>query len=613
MLKAVLLTTVLLIVLSIVEGPVKLKLQGDTKIIAAINDALKYRVPNYWRSDTYQIWKHSDGKRGWDGYNRPIKFVPRANPPVAGTFRGWLEDILRVCRDNNFVVDTSRLLPLPFSKLVTDDLPDDLIQADFDLDDNQREGICQWLRHAMGINNVTVNGGKTAMFCAAGAFIKRHYPNTRILYLVPTERLVKQAVENARGFLPDWDIGQYGGGKHDLDAVDMVVATGASAGINFDDKVKQGWYSSFSTLFCDESHRVAGPTMQAVTQAVPAFFRFGASDSTKADDPVAFANIKGILGPIRQKVCIEPLISMGRAAKPYIYLVDIPEWKNEYRNCQHSAPLDTKAWILSDGKWTQGLYKGPAVQYDDKGEILMMEKRVTTTDEFGKPVFKCGILQHHKELLPVQNPGWHIIEGLDHSYYEVESRWCLLDRLYDTAIIRNKKRNALIAEWAEYFSKQDKQTLIVCTRTLHILILEDLIKRYVPSDKVRILFSKNTATERDETFDWLRNTPGAILITPLVKEGVSINEIRAGVIADHIVGWEVANQILGRFLRKKPKAVENNAEVVWFIDRMHPRMARNSLALFKALEKIRGYTYYFPCSNSDSIALATRYDAVDMT
>jgi hypothetical protein len=168
----------------VIEGPVKIKLTGDRREIDAINDVLKYRVPNYWRSDAYQIWKHSGGKRGWDGFNRPIKWVPRASSAIA--FRGWTEDILTACRDNNIDVDTSKLLPLPFKNLTIDDLPNDLIQADFELDDNQRRGVTLWLKHAIGINHVTVNGGKTAMFCAAASYIKRQFPSARMLYLVPT-------------------------------------------------------------------------------------------------------------------------------------------------------------------------------------------------------------------------------------------------------------------------------------------------------------------------------------------------------------------------------------------------------------------------------------------
>lgn len=66
-----------------------------------------------------------------------------------------------------------------------------------------------------------------------------------------------------------------------------------------------------------------------------------------------------------------------------------------------------------------------------------------------------------------------MLRDVDGHLYEVESRWCLLERVYDRAIILNKARNNLIADWTKYFSNQGKQTLVVCTRTLHILLLND--------------------------------------------------------------------------------------------------------------------------------------------
>lgn len=125
---------------------------------------------------------------------------------------------------------------------------------------------------------------------------------------------------------------------------------------------------------------------------------------------------------------------------------------------------------------------------------------------------------------------------------------------------------------------------------------------------VRILFSAHASKERDETFEWLRQTPGAVLITPLVKERVSINEIRAGVVADHVVSYEVARQIIGRYIRKKDG--DNVAEIAWFIDRQHPRLKKNSLNLFKSLKKIRGYTFYHPCHIPGDLTLSKRYDEV---
>ena len=100
--------------------------------------------------------------------------------------------------------------------------------------------------------------------------------------------------------------------------------------------------------------------------------------------------------------------------------------------------------------------------------------------------------------------------------------------------------------------------------------------------------------QKNKTFDWFKNTKGAILITSLVKEGISINEIEAGVVADYIGDAEFANQIVGRFLRKK-KEGENEAEIVWFLDRQQKRFERGCTSVIKKLSAgDKGFIFYHP-------------------
>jgi superfamily II DNA or RNA helicase len=97
-----------------------------------------------------------------------------------------------------------------------------------------------------------------------------------------------------------------------------------------------------------------------------------------------------------------------------------------------------------------------------------------------------------------------------------------------------------------------------------------------------------------------------VLISPLLKEGVSINELEAGVIADFVADSEVMNQYIGRFIRKKEE--ENKAEIVIFVDRQQRRFKTASIALLKKLSRIKGYLFYYPCSSPGSHENATVYD-----
>jgi superfamily II DNA or RNA helicase len=143
-------------------------------------------------------------------------------------------------------------------------------------------------------------------------------------------------------------------------------------------------------------------------------------------------------------------------------------------------------------------------------------------------------------------------------------------------------------EWVRHFVKKGYPTLVVCTRTVHILILEAMIGQAVGAENVGTLFGEDSPTQRDETFDWFREGAGRVLITPLVKEGISINEIRAEVVADYISDWEVANQVLGRAIRKKD-GTENFAEIVWFVDRQHPVLRRGTEQLMAKMKRFGEY------------------------
>jgi superfamily II DNA or RNA helicase len=342
-------------------------------------------------------------------------------------------------------------------------------------------------------------------------------------------------------------------------------------------------------------HHAASPTWSKVLQVVPAFFRLGASDTMCEDDPVRWHTIRGLVGPIRSRIESRQLIkdvalsmaSSGRLAKPHIFLVDVPAWSGKFRNVPHVPEIDTEAFALISGQWKKGIYAGPVFESDpDSPDGIKRDKN-------GDPVK----LDNYHRL---------VIDGVER---DVESRWCLLQRTRDRAIIRFNERNWLITQWTKYYSEKGWPTLVVCTPTLHILILKSLITAELGADKVKILYSEHDSRERDEVFAWLKATPGAVLISSLVKEGVSLPEIRGGVIADYVAGWEPMRQLLGRFIRKKPSG-ENYACITVFVERQHPKLLTKSIQMLDKLSKTRGFVFYHPATTPDSIPSAQKFDAV---
>lgn len=428
----------------------------------------------------------------------------------------------------------------------------------------------------------------TATFAGAAAMIKQRYPQARFLYLTPAERLVKQATKEMRKFLPHFDIGQYGGGYKQSEAQDMVICTVAMLNRNFNALQKRGWLDTFIAVLYDEVHHCGSKSNQKILAAVPAYFRLGASDTSKEKDPSRASSIRGLFGPLLNEVTSTPLLDIGRLARPNIYVVDIPSWAGRFANVSYRPALDSDAFMLLDGEWVKGVYKGPVYELDANGEVKMRQVKTAEKDDEGnwitaeEPVTVTGL---HKLL----------IEGAE---LEVESRWCLLNRMYDRAIIQFKARNELIVKWAKYFSSQGWPTVIVATRTTHVYILEALVSEAVGRDNVRILIGNDSPAVRDETFQWLKQTPGSVLVSPLVKEGVSINEIRGMIVADQVADYEVARQIIGRAMR--PKKSDNVCHVVWFWDKQHPVLRKGCTEVLSRLERTEGFKFVHPCSDPAS-------------
>ena len=569
--------------LKLQENATQLIVYGPTLQLNQLVEDFKFHPSGFYYAISYQRYQKSDGAEGWDGYIRPFRKI---NQGVAVVPRGRKEDLLRLAFENGFRVDKSGLLDNPFASLEMDDVRPDLIKNDFVLDERQRQTIAKWLRAGIGIAKITVGGGKTSIFAGAAALIKERFADARFLYLTPTERLVRQSAREMRKMLPHFEVGQYGGGYHEFEAKDMVVCTVAMLNAHFDELGHSGFFNTFLCVMFDECQHAASATSKKVLEAIPAYFRFGASDSGKEKDPAKYYAIRGLFGSTLIDVKSQPLIEEGRLAKPHIYIVDLKESIGRFNKVDYRPEPGSQAFALLDGAWVKGIYRGPVYELDVEGKIRTRLVKTAEVDE----VTGAFILEEK----PIIVSGLHRIE-IDNVEHRIESRWCLLDRLYDKAIIQFKKRNDLIVRWTDYFHRQGWPTVVVATRTTHVYILEALLKKVIPGKSVRILtgYEKDSPEQRDAMFEWFKTTPGAVLVTPLIKEGVSINQIRAMVVADFVADPEVARQIFGRAMR--PKKKDNRAHVVWFWDRQSKIYSQGCRNLLDELEVTEGFSYYHPC------------------
>ena len=582
--------------LKVQETATQLVVSGPEHQLTAMVEAFRFHPPGYFYAVSYQRYMKSDGEEGWDGWLYPFRKVKGYGVLP----RGRKEDLFRLAYEEGIKVDPAGLLDNPFTALEIDDVRPDLIAGSYELDIRQRTCILNWLRAGIGINKVTVGGGKTNTFGGAAALIKERFSDARFLYITPSERLVRQSTREMRRMLPHFEVGQCGGGQHEFEARDMVVCTVAMLNAHFDGLLHEGFFETFICILFDESHHAASATAKKILNAVPAFFRLGASDSTKEKDLAKHYAIRGLLGPVLTEVKAHPLIKIGRLAQPHIYIVDLKEYRGKFNHIEHRALPNSDAYALLDGVWRKGTYLGPVYELDDKGEIKMRLVKTAEVLEMTDPETGRVTQSFKVEQKPIIVDGVHRLK-IDGEEYEVESRWCLLDRVYDRAIIRFKSRNDLIVKWTDYFHRRGWPTVVVATRTTHVYILEALLKKVIPKEMVRILtgYEKDSPEQRDAMFEWFKQTPGAVLISPLIKEGISINELRAMVVADHISDPEVMRQIFGRAMR--PKGADNRAHVAVFWDRQNTVLSRGCHKLLNELEQTDGFSYYHPVHDPDDV------------
>ena len=568
------------------ENATHVIITGKPRELNVLEDHFAFRPPGYFFALAYQRWKVSKGDEGWDGFTRPMQ---RVNEVTCKILRGRKEAVIKLAELEGFEVNLDGLLEYPFADIEIDDIPPDCVAGKFQLDMNQRQCILDWLKAGIGFNKVTVGGGKTMTFAGAAACIKKKYPDARFLYVTPSERLVRQVTTEMKKFLPKWRIGQCGGGHHDFEAEDMVICTVAMLNRHYNDLIATQWFDGFLGILYDEVHHAGSKTSKKILLSIPAYFRLGASDTAKEDDPVRWNEIQGLFGPMLNEVHAAPLIDIGRLARPHIYIVDMPEWVGRMSHVPFRPDLGSPANLLLDGDWVKGTYAGPVYELDKKGKIKLKSIKTAEKDAEGEWII---------EQEPVTVAGLHRVNvgGVEH---EIESRWCLLDRMYDRSIIQFKSRNAMIVEWAKFFSRKGWPTVVVATRTVHVYILEALLKKEL-GDKVDILVGEASPTDRDAMFDWFKATPGSVLVTPLVKEGVSINEIRSMIVADHVADYEVARQIIGRAMRPK-QGKDNRAHVVWFWDKQHTVLRRGCAKIFNRLERVEGFEFYHPCAGPETV------------
>src|SRR6478609_8248827 len=106
-------------VLTVDETATILDVRGDKVVMDALDMHFAYNPEGYWRAESYQRWRESDGKKGWDGYIRPLKRRLHTRGIIQ---RGHLAEIQDWCLKSRVKI-VGKVLPRPFEHVTADDIP----------------------------------------------------------------------------------------------------------------------------------------------------------------------------------------------------------------------------------------------------------------------------------------------------------------------------------------------------------------------------------------------------------------------------------------------------------------------------------------------------------
>lgn len=146
-------------------------------------------------------------------------------------------------------------------------------------------------------------------------------------------------------------------------------------------------------------------------------------------------------------------------------------------------------------------------------------------------------------------------------------------KITELGIVKNDTRNTIITQIAKKMYHLDKPTLITVNRVEHGEILRDMLS----DEDIPCIFLSGDDDSETRQLAIKGMTDGSVKVliaTSIFDEGVSVNNIRALIMAGSTKSLRLVLQRTGRSLRKK--TTDNTALIFDFIDRNHPILRRHS-------------------------------------
>jgi superfamily II DNA or RNA helicase len=303
----------------IIVGPTTLKVLPslDEETYNKIRESLKYRVKGYQYTDQYKM-------RVWDGYKR----VFRSNQTCGSGLYVRLEKMLKSC---GYEVE------IKFKNNLT--IPDYTVGVrGFNLEQYQIDAIKQALTKRMGIIDVPVRGGKTAI-ASAILFAAKQFPSVVVTIGSDLVRQTTKDICNHTGM----NIGYFSESVFvpgdilvtSYDALRAVYFRRHNDDVKVSEDIRDrnekvhAIIKSAKIVILDECHVAAAEkNADLLAKFASCGMRIGLSGTPKPDK-MHLMESEAINGPILSKVWFAELRRTNRIARPVVIMYSLPSnWYN---------------------------------------------------------------------------------------------------------------------------------------------------------------------------------------------------------------------------------------------------------------------------------------------
>lgn len=539
------------------------------------------RVPGYEKTKAYKLHE-------WDGYtlvyDKNKHRIPDGLFPQLQTYLETLQDKLPQLQ---YTVDDKRDEPF----MSSDDIEGSLYFTNekgenLTLLDYQDESVRKAIDTDKGILELATNAGKTGTSIALIQQLANYLDKGEtVAYFVPRIAIFDQAINSFVAHFGKDNVGYWGAGKKHLSKINVIsMGSMVSALKNpLDDKKNYPNNNKFVgknrtlQIFVDtvipmfESHKNERLILGSLIKNYPSKTKSEQEIKRWLEEAYETKNtdskVRMFLNSKNAEFVKIVESKMGDKYDKYIKTID-------FTNTVKVIVVDEAHHSGADGYY-RTLLSFPNAQYKyamtgsiDRKDKLLLQRMRGLYGGVINSVRNDELIERGVSAKPtitmINVKGTINLEPADEKNFI---------KITELGIVKNDTRNTIITQIAKKMYTLDKPTLITVNRVEHGEILRDMLaEENVPS--VFLSGDDDSETRQRAIKGMTDGTVKVLIATSIFDEGVSVNNIRALIMAGSTKSLRLVLQRTGRSLRKK--STDNTALIFDFVDRNHPILRKHS-------------------------------------